>query len=46
MSKRTEVRCVTSKLSVREKWNDQNSKQGKEGEKKKYSKKKYSTEST
>ena len=37
ISKRTEIGCVTSKLSVREKWNDQNSKQGKEGEKKKYS---------
>lgn len=37
MSKRTEIGCVTSKLGVREKWNDQNSKQGKEGEKKKYS---------
>ena len=37
MSKRTEIGCLTSKLSVREKWNDQYSKQGKEGEKKKYS---------
>ena len=37
ISKRTEIGCVTSKLSVREKWNDQNSKQGKDGEKKKYS---------
>ena len=46
MSKRTEIGCLTSKLSVREKWNDQNSKQCKECDKKKYSKKKYSTEST